>query len=109
MEGEIFTILSMDLTIKYNESCDCDTAAPLVAVANRFHPKYEGEFQMAFPLLPWLKAKVADLKKEQGQTFVEYVMIIVIVALAVYIANPNITSAVLGVFSSTSSALANAP
>ena len=64
---------------------------------------------MGFELMPWLKAKVAALKQEQGQTFVEYVMIIVIVALAVYIANPNITSAVLGVFSSTSSALANTP
>ena len=64
---------------------------------------------MTFQLLPWLKAKLAELKKEQGQTFVEYVMIIVIVALAVYIANPNITSAVLGVFSSTSSALSKTP
>ena len=64
---------------------------------------------MTFPLIPWLKAKMAELKKEQGQTFVEYVMIIVIVALAVYIANPSITSAILGVFSSTSSALANTP
>jgi Flp pilus assembly pilin Flp len=64
---------------------------------------------MMFSLIPWLKAKMAELKKEQGQTFVEYVMIIVIVALAVYIANPNITSAILGVFSSTSSALSKAP
>ena len=64
---------------------------------------------MIFPLIPWLKAKMAELKKEQGQTFVEYVMIIVIVALAVYIANPNITSAILGVFSTTSSALSNTP
>ena len=64
---------------------------------------------MTFQLLPWLKAKLAELNKEQGQTFVEYVMIIVIVALAVYIANPNITSAILGVFSTTSSALSNIP
>ncbi len=64
---------------------------------------------MTFPMMPWLKAKLADFKKEQGQTFVEYVMIIVIVALAVYIANPNITSAVLGVFSNTSSALSKTP
>ena len=55
---------------------------------------------------PVLKAKLARFKdNEQGQTFVEYVMIIVLVALAVYIANPNITSAVLNVFTDTSSAL----
>ncbi len=61
---------------------------------------------MTLSVLHWLRAKGAELSNEQGQTFVEYVMIIVIVALAVYIANPNITSAILGVFSSTSSALA---
>ena len=60
---------------------------------------------MTLPLLHWLKAKVAELKNEQGQTFVEYVMIIVLVALAVYIANPNITSAIINVFTDTSSAL----
>jgi len=60
---------------------------------------------MTLPLLHWLKAKVAELKNEQGQTFVEYVMIIVLVALAVYIANPNITSAIFNVFTDTSSAL----
>ena len=64
---------------------------------------------MKLSLLYWLRAKAAELNNEQGQTFVEYVMIIVIVALAVYIANPSITSAILGVFSSTSSALANTP
>ncbi len=64
---------------------------------------------MGLEIVPWLKAKVSALRKEEGQTFVEYVMIIVIVALAVYIANPNITSAILGVFSSTSSALATTP
>ena len=54
----------------------------------------------------WLKAKLGQFKNnEQGQTFVEYVMIIVLVALAVYIANPNITSAILNVFTDTSSAL----
>jgi len=60
------------------------------------------------PLLHSLKVRVAELKNEQGQTFVEYVMIIVLVALAVYIANPNIASAIIGVFSNTSSALAGA-
>ncbi len=64
---------------------------------------------MILSLLNWLRAKHAELQNEQGQTFVEYVMIIVIVALAVYIANPSITSAILGVFSNTSSALAKSP
>ena len=64
---------------------------------------------MMSPLLPRLKAMLAHLKDgEQGQTFVEYVMIIVLVALAVYIANPNITSGIMNVFTDTSSAL-NAP
>jgi len=64
---------------------------------------------MQFPIWPYLKAKLDRLRAEQGQTFVEYVMIIVLVALAVYIANPNIASAIVGVFSSTSSALAAPP
>ena len=63
---------------------------------------------MRFPVWTRLKAKLDCLKGEQGQTFVEYVMIIVLVALAVYIANPNIASAIVGVFSNTSSALAGA-
>ena len=61
---------------------------------------------MAFPMLSYLKAKLTRFRNnEQGQTFVEYVMIIVLVALAVYIANPNITSAIMNVFTDTSSAL----
>ncbi len=61
---------------------------------------------MFFPMLSTLKEKLSSVKNnEQGQTFVEYVMIIVLVALAVYIANPNITSAIMNVFTDTSSAL----
>ncbi len=44
-------------------------------------------------------------KKESGQTMVEYVMLIVLVALAVFLLTPNIKSAILTVFSNTSSAL----
>ncbi len=44
-------------------------------------------------------------KKESGQTMVEYVMLIVLVALAVFLLTPNIKSAILQVFSNTSSAL----
>jgi len=42
---------------------------------------------------------------DQGQTMVEYVMLIVLVALAVFLISPNIQSAIVAVFSNTSSAL----
>ncbi len=45
-------------------------------------------------------------KDEAGQTMVEYVMLIVLVALAVFLLTPNIKSAIIKVFSNTSSALA---
>ncbi len=45
------------------------------------------------------------LEEEAGQTMVEYVMLIVLVALAVFLLTPNIKSAILQVFSNTSSAL----
>ena len=48
----------------------------------------------------------AFTKDETGQTMVEYVMLIVLVALAVFILSPNIKDAILQVFSNTSSALA---
>jgi len=44
-------------------------------------------------------------EEEAGQTMVEYVMLIVLVALAVFILTPNIKDAILKVFSNTSSAL----
>ncbi len=49
-----------------------------------------------------LKSRWQD---EAGQTMVEYVMLIVLVALAVFLLTPNIKSAILQVFSNTSSAL----
>jgi Flp pilus assembly pilin Flp len=54
------------------------------------------------PAWHWLRSRRND---EEGQTMVEYVMLIVLVALAVFIATPNIKSAILNVFSNTSSAL----
>jgi Flp pilus assembly pilin Flp len=45
------------------------------------------------------------VKEETGQTMVEYVMLIVLVALAVFLLTPNIKSAIMTVFSNTSSAL----
>lgn len=44
-------------------------------------------------------------RNESGQTMVEYVMLIVLVALAAFLVTPNIKSAILAVFSNTSSAL----
>ena len=39
------------------------------------------------------------MQDENGQTMVEYVMLIVLVALAVFILSPNIKDAILKVFS----------
>ena len=44
-------------------------------------------------------------KKDEGQTMVEYVMLIVLVAVAVFIASPSVTDAIMGVFNGTSSLL----
>jgi Flp pilus assembly pilin Flp len=42
---------------------------------------------------------------EEGQTMVEYVMLIVLIALAVFLLTPNIKDGILKVFQNTSSAL----
>ncbi len=61
---------------------------------------------MLAQLVAYLKAHTENmLKMESGQTIVEYVLLIVLVALAVFFASPTITNAVLGVFSRTSSVL----
>ena len=44
-------------------------------------------------------------RDDEGQTMVEYVMLIVLVAVAVFIASPTVTDAVMGVFNGTSSML----
>jgi Flp pilus assembly pilin Flp len=49
--------------------------------------------------------EIRFLKQETGQTMVEYVMLIVLVALTVFLLTPNIKSAIVQVFSNTSSAL----
>ncbi len=54
----------------------------------------------------YLKVRLADrLKEESGQTIVEYVLLIVLVALAVFFASPSVTSAIMSVFTRTSSVL----
>jgi len=56
---------------------------------------------------PLLRAQLSRIvENEKGQTIVEYVLMIVLVALAVVAAAPTVTSAVTNVFTKTSSALA---
>ena len=64
-----------------------------------------------FSQVSFVKSRISRLVKteEDGQTMVEYVMLIVLVALAVFIMSPGLTSAILGVFSNTSSALQGPP
>ena len=58
-------------------------------------------------LKAWLRFKINRLRNdENGQTMVEYVMLIVLVALALFLLSPNIVDAIMQVFSNTSSALA---
>ena len=44
-------------------------------------------------------------RKERGQTAIEYVMLIVLVSVSVFIASPNVTNSVLRVFAGTSKML----
>ncbi len=61
---------------------------------------------MLAQLATYMKARFENfLKIESGQTIVEYVLLIVLVALAVFFAVPSVTSAVVNVFSRTSSVL----
>jgi Flp pilus assembly pilin Flp len=61
---------------------------------------------MLLTFAAYLRSQLDRLRRdEEGQTMVEYVMLIVLVALAVFLATPNIKSAILKVFENTSSAL----
>ena len=61
-------------------------------------------------LTTYIRAKLAELRKdESGQTIVEYALIIVLIALAVLLASPTLTSAIVQVFSETSSLLMKRP
>jgi Flp pilus assembly pilin Flp len=44
-------------------------------------------------------------RKQKGVTVVEYAIMLALIAIAVAVAAPNITSAVLGVFSNASSVM----
>jgi Flp pilus assembly pilin Flp len=59
---------------------------------------------------PYLAEQIRKLfRDDSGQTMVEYVMLIVLVALAVFMLSPSVTNAVIAVFSNTSSALSTTP
>ena len=61
-------------------------------------------------MITWLKAKLAWLHKEQeGQTIVEYALIIVLDRSGRALASPSLTSAIVQVFSETSSLLMKRP
>jgi Flp pilus assembly pilin Flp len=45
------------------------------------------------------------MKKQRGVTVVEYAIMLALIAIAVAVAAPNITSAVIGVFSKASSVM----
>jgi|MudIll2142460700_1097286.scaffolds.fasta_scaffold2837342_1 Flp pilus assembly pilin Flp len=61
-------------------------------------------------MMTWLKAKLGRLhKEEEGQTIVEYALIIVLIALAVLLSSPSLTQAIIKVFSDTSSLLGYRP
>ncbi len=55
---------------------------------------------------PYISERLNKLfRNETGQTMVEYVMLIVLVALAVFLVTPGLTNAITSVFTNTSSAL----
>jgi len=61
-------------------------------------------------LFTYIRARLYELHKDQsGQTIVEYALIIVLIALAVLLASPSLTSAIVQVFSETSSLLMKRP
>jgi Flp pilus assembly pilin Flp len=46
-----------------------------------------------------------QIKKQKGVTVVEYALMLALVAIAVAVSSPNITSAVVGVFGKASSVI----
>jgi Flp pilus assembly pilin Flp len=62
-----------------------------------------GKFKMWQRLFELAEDLSRLYKVEEGQTIVEYAMIIVLIALAVFASTPSITSAIVSVFTATSS------
>ena len=65
--------------------------------------EFDGKIENSETTLPVREAK---RKRQKGVTTVEYAVMLVLIAIAVMIANPNISSSVVGVFSDISSRLA---
>jgi Flp pilus assembly pilin Flp len=54
----------------------------------------------------YCKSCIAKLfRNDKGQTMIEYVMLIVLIAVGVFIASPSMTDAIIGIFQGTSSLL----
>ena len=65
--------------------------------------EFDGKIENSETTIPVPEAK---RKRQKGVTTVEYAVMLVLIAIAVMIANPNISSSVVGVFSDISSRLA---
>jgi Flp pilus assembly pilin Flp len=65
--------------------------------------EFDGKIENSETTLPMSEGK---RKRQKGVTTVEYAVMLVLVAIAVMIADPNISSSVVGVFSNISSRLA---
>ena len=65
--------------------------------------EFDGKIENSETTLP---VSEAERKGEKGVTTVEYAVMLVLIAIAIMVANPNISSSVVGVFSDISSRLA---
>jgi len=76
-----------------------------VNVAFDIYPTKQGN-RIVSALYNYRKPFLAKLhRNDRGQTAVEYVMLIVLVAVSIFITSPNVTDSVMGVFSGTSKML----
>ncbi len=105
LDPRLFTNIDSDLTIikPLFVTLHNSEALPLRLLLTENSDK--GETKMNHFSAPVSALQRRFLTDEKGQTMVEYVMLIVLVALAVFLLTPNIKSAILTVFSNTSSAL----
>jgi pilus assembly protein Flp/PilA len=55
----------------------------------------------------WNRIKT-NLREEEGQTGVEYALLLALIALAIILANPNLRSVISSIFSNISSGLSSA-
>ena len=65
--------------------------------------EFDGKIENSETTFPVPEAK---RKRQKGVTTVEYAVMLVLIAIAIMVANPNISSSVVGVFSNISSRLA---